>query len=373
MTEAHREMALDLGGDLYEQVVSAFVTGRRLDREDVVRAIDDAPVSHRAAVAARLVSGLAYRDEVEGRTRALLGLAADRDLSTISPARLLRPRRRREALVDALRDRPVVALVPLAGTIVSGEVGRGLMAHAAVGLLEALREQPRVRAVVLRIDSPGGSATASDDLWRAVRRLDQEKPVVASLGRVAASGGYYAAVGARRIVAHAATLTGSIGIVAGKLHLAPALERLGVRLEGPGFGARAGMYDPDRGYTEDERRAARRELERFYRVFLERVALGRRMGVFDVERLAQGRVYTGRRAHGLGLVDRVGDLGVALDEARGLAGLGPGARVARVELPRGWPGALSSEHALLRAALGPLLTLAREPALAWCPLEVPGV
>src|SRR5690606_18297347 len=111
-----------------------------------------------------------------------------------------------------LLDRPVIALVPLTGAIVPGETGRGLPAHAAVALLEGLREQRNVRAVVLRIDSPGGSATASDDLWRAVRRLDQEKPVVASLGTVAASGGYYAAVGARRIVAHASTLTGSIGI-----------------------------------------------------------------------------------------------------------------------------------------------------------------
>lgn len=374
MTPAHREMSESLGADLYEQVVGAFVAGRGLPRDRVVEAIDDAPVSHRAAVARRLIDGLAYKDEVEARGAALLGL--ERGLRTTGPGPLLRRRRDGDLLRDALRDRPVVALVPLSGTIVPGETGRGLPAHAAAALLEALREQPRVRAVVVRIDSPGGSATASDDLWRAVRRLDQEKPVVASLGRVAASGGYYAAVGARRIVAQPSTLTGSIGIVAGKLHLRPALERLGVGFEGPSFGARAGMFDPDRGFTEDERLAARRELERFYRVFLERVAEGRRLPLFDVERLAQGRVYTGRQALALGLVDRLGGVRTAVDEARALAGISRPHALARVDLPRGWPGVFAAEGAALEAALGPLLTLAalsRERALAWCPVEVDGV
>lgn len=373
MTPAHREMSTSLGADLYEQVVSAFVTGRRLPRDRVTAVIDRAPLTHRGAVAERLLDGLAYRDEVDARGAALLGL--ERDLRTLDARALLRRRRRRDLLGAALLDRPVVALVPLTGAIVPGETGRGLPAHAAVALLEALREQPRVRAVVLRIDSPGGSATASDDLWRAVRRLDERKPVVASLGTVAASGGYYAAVGARRIVAHASTLTGSIGIFGGKFHLRPALERLGVTVEGPAFGARAGLYDPDRGWSDDERRAVRDSLERFYRVFLERVAEGRRMELFEVERLAQGRVYTGRQAHGLRLVDRLGGVDVALEEARSLAGLTRPHTLARVELPRGWPGALTAEraggaidHVLEQVAT--LATLSRERALAWCPLEV---
>lgn len=383
MTPTHREMSASLGGDLFEQVVSAFVVGRGLPRDHVVATIDRAPLAHRTAVAERLLDGLAYRDEVRDRGRELLGLG--RDLRATDARALLRRRRRRERLREAFVDRPVVALVPLSGVIVPGEVGRGLPAHAAVALLDALREQRRVRAVILRIDSPGGSATASDDLWRAVKRLDREKPVVASLGAVAASGGYYAAVGARRIVAHAATLTGSIGIFGGKFNLRPALERLGVGVEGPAFGARAGLYDPDHGFTDDERRAVREGLDRFYRVFLERVAEGRGMGLFQVERLAQGRVYTGRQAHGLRLVDRLGGVEVALDEVRGLAGLTRQPALVRVGLPRGWPGALTPGGVGARAGalddpidhvLEQVLTLAalsRERALAWCPLEVTGV
>jgi protease IV len=370
MSPAHREMMTDIGGDLHDQFVSALVTGRGLDRARVVAALDDAPVSHRAAVAQRLFDGLAYRDEVEERGKALLGL--ERDLRTIGPAQALRRRRRRELVRDAFRDRPVIAVLPLVGAIIPGETGRGLPAHAAVDLLEGLREAHVVRAVVLRIDSPGGSATASDDLWRAIKRLDQEKPVIASLGRVAASGGYYAAVGARRIVSHATTLTGSIGIVAGKLTIAPLLERAGIRIEGPSFGARAGMYDPDRRFTEDEKRAARRELERFYRVFLERVAEGRKMAMFDVEKLAQGRVYTGRRALGLNLVDEVGTFDVALTRAREAAGITGPHRLARVQLPKGWATSLTSERAYVSQLLD-LAALSRERALAWCPIEVDGL
>lgn len=375
MTPAHREMSTSLGADLHDQVVGAFVTGRGLPRDHVTAVLDRAPLTHRAAVAERLLDGLAYRDEVDERGQALLGL--DRPLRTAEAGQLLARRWRRDTIGAALLDRPVIALVPLTGTIVPGDMGRGLPAHAAVALLEALREQRHVRAVILRIDSPGGSATASDDLWRAVRRLDQEKPVVASLGTVAASGGYYAAVGARRIVAHASTLTGSIGIFGGKLHLGPALERLGVKIEGPAFGARAGLYDVDRGWDDDERRAVRDSLLRFYRVFLERVAEGRGMGLFEVERLAQGRVYTGRQAHGLRLVDRVGGLDAAIEEARALAGLVRPHALVRVDLPRGWPRALTAERvgAVERVLeqVATLAALSRERALAWCPLEVGGL
>ncbi len=168
----------------------------------------------------------------------------------------------------------------------------------------------------------------------------------------------------------------TIGIFGGKFHLRPALERLGVRVEGPAFGARAALYDPDRGWSDDERRAVRDSLDRFYRVFLERVAEGRGMGVFEVERLAQGRVYTGRQAHGLRLVDRLGGLDVALDEARALAGLTRPHTLARVDLPRGWPGALTAERAgaidQVLEQVATLAALSRERALAWCPLEVMG-
>lgn len=379
MSDAHREMALDLATDLHDQIVGPLVTGRSLPRARVDALIDAAPMPHKAAVAERLADGVGWRDQVDERAKELLGL--DRDVRATDPEALLARRRRRERVRAAFRDRPLVALVYLQGTIVPGEEGSGIPAHAAVELLDDLRDDASVRAVVIRIDSPGGHALASDDLWRAARRLDAEKPVVASLGRVAASGGYYLAVGCRRIVAHQATLTGSIGVVAGKLHLGPALERWGVRLDGPGVGARSGLFDPDRGFTDDERRAFRAELERLYRTFLERVAEGRRLEVAQVERLAQGRVYTGRRAHGLGLVDRLGDLKDALDEAAALAGLGDEPRVVRHQLAkRGLGNWLGGDRLLDPRALPPPLdalalasTLARAGPLAWCPWEVSGI
>lgn len=441
MTPAHEEMARDLAGDLYEQLITPLIVGRGLAREAVVAAVDDAPLGNPAAVERGLLDGVAYRDELLARAGALLGgepaapapaeLGVAAAASTtpsppsgpptppapsppptpsappasppppepsapgaaaqpgpptpLEPAEpstcelglMLARRRARERRAAVLRDPRTIRVFHLHGTIAPGEVGRGILSEPTIEALEAAREARRVAAVVLRIDSPGGSATASDTIWRAVERLAQEKPVVASFGSVAASGGYYIAAAAREIFAAAATLTGSIGIVSGKFHLAPALHRWGVRVEGVAVGKRAAMYDPDRPASPEELAALEREMMRFYWSFVARVAQGRRMSVEAVDQIAQGRVYTGRRAQALGLVDRLGDVEAAIARAAELAGLRRWAVDTIHPTPRGGLARLiasdaaalaAGPHALAAArALDDALRLAGEPVLAYCP------
>jgi protease-4 len=377
LSDAHREMLTELGGDLFDLSVTPLVVGRGVERAKVEATLDAAPVSDEAATEAGFLDGVLYRDELRTKAGALAD--AGDDPRTCGPALLLARRKRRAWLGQVFRDRPRVRVIQLSGSIVGGESGKGIPALAAIDAIDDAREDKGLKAVVLRIDSPGGSALASDDIWRAVRRLNEEKPVVASLGRVAASGGYYIAVGARKILAHEATLVGSIGVVSGKFSLGPALRRWGVGFEGVSFGARAGMLDPDRPFDAEEVEANRRELMRFYEVFLSRVAEGRGKTRDEIDAVAQGRVYTGRRAVGLGLVDRIGGLKAAVDEAAALAELKAEPRVERVEVdqrgvlakldPRGQAGLLGEGLEALTVAA----SLSREPALAYCPWWVDGV
>ncbi|RMG15950.1 MAG: S49 family peptidase [Planctomycetota bacterium] len=410
MSAAHREMAEELADDVYELALTPLLLGRGLAREAAQAAIDEGPLPASEAAARGLLDGVRYRDELLAEVGALLRDeapspspsaprpedAADSPLAespsaadarpkgkrrtpsepnTCTPAQLAARWRRRLRRRRVLSDLPRVRVIELRGAIVPGEVGRGCPAGLLVEALDQAREDRRLAAVVLRVDSPGGSALASDLIWRAAKRLAEEKPLVASVGDVCASGGYYVAVAARRIVAPAASLVGSIGVVSGKLHLAPALFRWGVRVEAVARGARAGMYDPDRPFTPEEAAANRAGLLRFYETFLARVAEGRGKTRDQVDAVAQGRVYTGRRALGLGLVDRLGGLPQALEEACALAGIEGEPEVEHVVPnrpsllqrldPRGG-GTLDTVLADCEVALA----LAREPVLAYCPWRV---
>jgi protease-4 len=191
-----------------------------------------------------------------------------------------------------------------------------IAALTLVPALQALTVDDAVKAVVLRIDSGGGSAQASELIWRAVAELTARKPVIVSMSDVAASGGYYIASGATRIFALDDTLTGSIGVVGGKLALRDALGKLGVNTFPIGRGKRATMFASLGPWSDDERAAIRSSMEAVYRVFVGRVAEGRHKTPEDVQKIAQGRVWTGARAKELGLVDEIGGLDAALAEAR---------------------------------------------------------
>jgi protease-4 len=200
--------------------------------------------------------------------------------------------------------------------------------------LERLRRDPGLAGVLLRIDSPGGDAVASDLLWRAARRIGEERPVVASLGDVAASGGYFLAAGASAILAEAATLTGSIGVVGGKVEASALLEKLGVNSEPTERGARAGLLSPERAFSPDERRELRSEMEELHRLFIDRVATGRDLPAERIRELAGGRVWSGRQAVGNGLADTIGGPLEALALLRERIGLAPGAPLAIETHPR---------------------------------------
>ena len=184
-----------------------------------------------------------------------------------------------------------------------------------------MRCDERVRGVVLRVDSGGGDALASDLLWRSVALIKREKPVVVSMGDVVASGGYYLASAADEVLAEAGSVTGSIGVVGGKINLEGLYERVGVAKDGVERGARAGLLSESRAFTHDEKAAVREEMAALYETFLDRVALGRGLSVAEVRDVAAGRVWSGLRASRVGLVDGIGGPLEALQSVRRRAGL----------------------------------------------------
>jgi protease-4 len=322
-----REQAEMLLGDLFDAWVDAVASGRGLGADALRELVDRGPYTAAAAVDAGLVDACLYPDELESELELLAPVPADAGSG---------PRRIR--MVDsqvyaALRvkgadRRPLVGDLPrLAYVVAQGAIhgGRGL---SGIGsdvlrpLIERLAADPGVRGIVLRVSSPGGDGLASDLLWRALRMARRDKPIVVSMGDVAASGGYYLAAAADRVLAESGTITGSIGVVGGKIRDAGLLEKLGVTTDAVERGARAGLLSAVRGFTPDERQVVRTEMEALYGTFLDRVAEGRGLPRDQVESVAGGRVWSGRRALDRGLVDAIGGPLESLGVTRRLAGLG---------------------------------------------------
>ncbi len=339
MSPEEREQLEALIDDLFGELSARIAAGRALAPESVGALVDRGPFRASLAAEVGLSDGCLYPDEI---------LAA---LETLTPIPGCdRPGPRRARLVEAaayhglrsdaegwrplFRDLPRIAYVVARGAIHGGSGARGIASDSVRRLLEALGRDEDVRGVVLRIDSPGGDGAASDLLWRAVSQLAREKPVIASMGDVAASGGYYLACAADAIYAEAGTLTGSIGVVGGKANLEGLYRRIGIAREAVERGARAGLLSDARGFTPDERSALRDDMASLYASFVARVAEGRGLSVSAVERVAQGRVWSGARALTHGLVDALGGPLDALREARRRAGLRDGERVLVETHPR---------------------------------------
>lgn len=327
--------------EVVDSVYVATIASRRPVSADELNRLQASgmPMTASQAREAGLVDVLAYADEVEARLKKRLGIAEDSELKTISLDAYARVPRASAGLEE--RSDGTIAVLYAAGTIESGSgeldplSGETVVADEPfVATLDRLREDSSVDAVVLRIDSPGGSATASDVLWRALSRLRAEKPLVASFGGVAASGGYYIGVAAHEIYADPLTITGSIGVFGLMLNLGPALEsKAGITFDGVKSDPAADMFSGVRSWDEEERRLMEERVGATYRAFLERVASGRGMDLSNVERLAGGRVWIGRDAERLGLVDELGGLDRAIEAAARRAGLEEGSYRLRV-LPR---------------------------------------
>lgn len=330
----NREATADLVAELQAELERGVAEGRRIPLEQVREALAAGPLSAEEARVRGLCDGVAYPDEVRAEVERMHG----GDLRTVSLAGWARASGVLDRLEGWIEERVRVVVLHLRGNVVDGE-GSQRAPSIAVGpvtrALRALREDDGVGAVVLAVNSPGGSATASDLLWREVELLGRRKPVIAAFGDVAASGGYYLAAPAAEIWALPNTLTGSIGVVGGKLVVGEALERVGVHTEIVSTLPNAAMYGADAAFTPEQRLRFRASLERFYRGFVERVSAGRRQPYDAVEVHARGRVWSGRRAHALGLVDQIGDTEGAVRRAAVMAGVRRPLREDRHVAPRG--------------------------------------
>ncbi len=324
MSPEQREELERLLDDLFEELVTSVATGRDLAPARVRELVDEGLFTTEAARAAGLVDAALYPDELEKAVREVAAAEAER---LVDAAVYFAWRVADGGWLPLLREPAHVAYVVASGTIRRGRGLRGIATETLRALLRRLREDDRVRGVVLRLVSPGGDALASDLLWRELSLLSREKPLVVSMGDVAASGGYYVAMAAGSVLAEAGTLTGSIGVVGGKANLEGLYQRLGVRREAIERGARAGLFSEARAFTSGERSALRAQMEAVYETFVARVAEGRGLAPEAVERVAQGRVWSGARAHGLGLVDSLGGPLEALAEVTRRAGLGAAERV----------------------------------------------
>jgi protease IV len=327
--------------------------GRKdLTPERVQALIDEGPFTARRALEVGLIDRIAYAEQVEealkadlmaGELKVMRNYGRDKskelDLSNpFSILKLLSPPK-----TSAKSGKPRIALVYASGVIVTGKSGFSLLGGTSVGsttLVEALRQadkDPTVKAIVLRVDSPGGSALASDLIWQAVRQC--KKPVVASMSDVAASGGYYISMAARKIYAEPGTLTGSIGVVGGKIALRGLYDKVGITTEVIRRGANAGILSGVDVFSKSERKAMEALMLETYDQFVSKAMEGRARAGKHFTRsqfteLAEGRIWTGRQAKENGLIDELGSLDTAVADAKTLGGLGRDADVEFLILPK---------------------------------------
>ena len=330
-TRAHREMAESLNADLYEQLIRGLADGRHKKESEIRRLVDHGPFLPEDAIRAGLIDDVAYEDELDDKVK----------LSPKGSAHLLSgdDYRHTSPMSLGLNRGPRVAVIYASGVIASGESNYDTASGSVVGsdtMLDYLRKaraDGSIKAIVLRVDSPGGSAIASDVIWREVMLTRNVKPVVASMSDVAASGGYYIAMPATAIVAEPATLTGSIGVVMLKFVIDGTLKKLGMNLEGVKDGRYADLYSPVKPFTPEERARIQEQMQATYDTFVEKAAQGRNTTPEKIDAIAQGRVWTGAQAKTLGLIDELGGLERALAVAKQRAKLSPDSEVELVIYP----------------------------------------
>jgi protease-4 len=328
-TPAHREMAQSLNTDLYEQLIAGLAEGRHRTAAEIRDLIDHGPFLPEDAVRAGLVDDLAYADEIDDKVQLGRGRTS-----------MLRQHEYRAVGLNTLglNRGPRIAVIYAVGMIASGASNDSpssqvLGSDTMVEYLRTARADSSIRAIVIRIDSPGGSAIASDVIWREIMLTRDRKPVIASMSDVAASGGYYIAMPAHAIVAQPATLTGSIGVVLLRFVIDGTFDKLGLNMETVKQGKYADLFSPVRPFTPDERKKVGELMQATYDAFVEKAAAGRKTTPERIDAIAQGRVWTGKQAKELGLVDELGGLDRALAIAKDRAKIAPGTEVELVVFP----------------------------------------
>lgn len=392
MSQSARQAAESLLGDLQTQLVDAIAKGRRLDAEKVRALMDSAPYSAEDAVEKGLadevrslgvyVSQLAA--QYPGGVTDDYGKTPPKSLSITDLFGMLSGSQQKKSEFSG----PRVALILAQGPISSGKQDSPFASSEMVtdvDLIDTLTQaenEPNVKALVLRVDSPGGSPLASDNIWHVIKNISKQKPVIVSMGDVAASGGYYIATAADEIFADPQTLTGSIGVVGGKIVIGEVASKLGVHPQTIPTAKRSAMLSPFSPFDEEESTAIRDLMERTYALFVDRVAEGRSMDKDAVLAVAEGRVWTGKQALEHRLVDSLGTLAQAIDRARERAQLPPGAPVEILPRPKSLMELFSeafggtdsvemkllSSHRALSQAYAFRELLARDAVLAFSPV-----
>ena len=336
MSEAHREFMNALLDDLFNRYVDSIAKGRGKSADEMRTIIDDAPYGAAKAKEVGLVDGVAYRDEVEKELKTKLGykesdqlrLVKSYDYQQVEPESL------------GLNEGEKIAVIYASGDIGSGQSENSPSGSTSIGsdtLSKAIndaREDKSIKAIVIRVDSPGGSGLASDIIWHAVVAAKEKKPVVISMSDVAASGGYYIACGAHKIIAEPSTITGSIGVVAGKPVMRGFYDWLGISNEYILRGKNAGMFRETEKFTPEERAKFEDWIKTtYYNDFVPKVAQGRNKDAAYIDSVGQGRVWTGSQGLNNGLVDEFGGLDRAVEVAKDLAKIPKDKGVHRVILP----------------------------------------
>lgn len=349
MSKEFREEMDALLDDFYGLMVETIADGRKLDKEKVKSVIDEGPFTAGEAKKLGLIDRLAYPDELEeglkkanpGRevkiTRKYGKKSLDTDFSGFAGmVKMMNLLMGAEPPARVTKG-PKIAVIHATGPIMSGKSSSSLFGEETMGsdtivkAIETAKKDNNVKAIVLRVDSPGGSALASDLMWRALGQSG--KIVIVSMGDVAASGGYYISMGADRIFAEPGTITGSIGVVGGKVALKGLYEKIGITTTVLSRGKNSGAMSSTEPFTDSERQAMQKLLNDIYDQFTKKAAAGRKMEHEKLEKLARGRIYSGRRAKELGLVDEIGTLEDAIAYAAKQAGL-EGEKYERLQLPK---------------------------------------
>jgi protease-4 len=318
-TPAHREMSESLNHDMYDQLVRGIAAARKKTEAEMRALIDQGPYSPEDALRAGLVDDLAYLDQVDDRVPEMRPASGELKRVEGSDYQRISPRS------VGIRPRSRIAVLYAVGVIASGKssfdpVNGGVVgSDTLVEQIRLMRADDTIKAIVLRVDSPGGSSVASDVIWRELMITRDEKPsrpLVTSMSDLAASGGYYIAVPGQVIVAQPATLTGSIGVYSGKFVIDGTLAKVGVNTATVKSGVNADINSPFARFTPNQQAKLQDYVQGFYDNFVEKVAAGRHTTPERIDAVAQGRVWTGEQARQRGLVDMLGGLDTAVAVAK---------------------------------------------------------
>jgi protease-4 len=333
MSDAHREVVNSLLDDMYDQITKDVAFQKGWSQEEVKSKIDQGPFTASEAYKADLVDTLIFYDQIDDLVKQVVGKKPHR----INDKRYAG----RTYYKYSWAIPPKVAVIFATGSIFEGESGENFLwgdimgSETIANAIKTAREDKTVKAIVFRVDSPGGSGLASDVILREIIRTKGKKPFIVSMSDVAGSGGYFISCAADTIVSLPGTYTGSIGVISGKFSLQGLYEKIGFTKETVKKGKHADFFTTTRQLTDEEREVVKRQIKEFYDEFVKRVSEGRKMSYEQVDAIGRGRVWTGEQAKENGLVDELGGLNLALAIAKEKAGIPQEAEVEILSLPKG--------------------------------------